>query len=58
MFTVRGGLNVSGDGGETVRLGGDLVTGDAFDLSLVGERTVSGSGESDVGLVLGLRLVW
>ena len=41
----------------SLRLGGDLATGDAFELSLVGERTVSGSGESDLGLVLGLRAV-
>ena len=58
VFTVHGGLNVSGDGGETLRLGGNLATGDAFELRLVGERTVSGSGESDIGLVLGLRAVW
>ena len=58
VFTVHGGLNVSGDGGETLRLGGNLATGDAFDLSLVGERILSGSGESDIGLVLGLRMVW
>ena len=58
VFTVHGGLNVSGDGRETLRLGGNLATGDAFELSVVGERTVSGSGESDIGLVLGLRAVW
>ena len=58
VFTVRGGLNVSDDGGETLRLGGDLAAGAGFNLSLVGERTVSGSGESDIGLVLGLRIAW
>ena len=58
VFTLRGGLSLAGDGARTVRLGGTLDTGDAFELSLMGERGVLAGGESDDRLMLRLRAVW
>ena len=58
VFTLRSGLSLAGDGARTVQLGGTLDTGDAFELSLTGERGMLAGGESDTGLMLRLRAVW
>ena len=56
VFTVRGAVGWSSDGARTLSLGGTLDTDGAFELSLVGERTVPTDGEPEHGVVLRLSI--
>ena len=56
VFTVRGAVGWSSDGARTLSLGGTLDTDGAFELSLVGERTVPTDGEPEHGVMLRLSI--